>query len=513
MSSAPKYLTPAELITVAELSAMQRINEASKILTRRHEAAGRGRRHPPENNHSGHANTAIGSEGSILMSRALNMDGNNGFARQARRVSANGIVGTGIRPSVRTSDKALEKRILQFWSDATHNAKIDHNGHESFVGLCHQIHDAVFTTGDAIIRRRRQRDGRFKLQVHEADYLDSSMSGMPNDSGGYTMHGIEYDAEGQVVAYWLFDSLDDESVYAMSNSRRIPASEICHAYYADRAGQRRGLPWLRSVYVALMDLTRYMDADLQRSIVAACHAVFVTNSAETIGIGSSVNRPEFDEIQPGDAYYLNQGEDVTFNTPPAHNSFPEYVKSILQLIASGVGLTYESISGDYSNVNFSSAKMGANEMDRNFAEKRERMMLKPLNTVWSWFMESLISRGLLQMSYAEAIAIEADWTAPRRAMIDMVKETEGLRLQIAAGLISWQEAVRMCGGDPEDVHAELITALGLMEVADFVPTWLVPTMEIHELANENEAKMTTAKASMKTASKPTPTPKLPSAKK
>lgn len=500
MSKNPKYLTDSERAIVAELSADARIQQAW-LSVRRHEAAGNGRRHPRENDHSGFANTAIGSEGEILRRRALNMDGNNGFARQAKRVSANGIVGTGSKPSVRVDDKEFEKRLLKLWSNATHTQKIDHNGHENLTGLAHQVHDAMFTTGDAIVRRRRQPDGSFKLQVHEGDYIDATYSGISNTSGGYTMHGIEYNAEGVAVAYWLYDSLDEGQPLALWSSRRIPAADVLHCYYADRAGQRRGLPWLRSVYVALMDLTRYMDADLQRSIVAACHAVFVTNSGETLGLGNTAAREEFDNIQPGDAYYLNNGEDVTFNTPPAHNSFAEYVRAILRLIASGAGVTYESISGDYSQVNFSSAKMASNEMDRNFAEKRERSMLKFYNTVWSWFMESLVLRGELPGTVDAAKAIEADWTAPRRAMIDMVKETEGLRLQIASGLISWQEAVRMCGGDPDDVAEELAKALGIMGQVGFVPTWNVPTTELNQLALEMEAKQTTADAAKTNAEK------------
>ena len=500
MSKNPKYLTDSERAIVAELSADARIQQAW-LSVRRHEAAGRGRRHPAENDDSGYANTAIGTEGEILRRRAINMDGNNGFAKQAKRVSANGIVGTGSKPSVRIDDKELEKRLLKLWSNATHTQKIDHNGHENLIGLAHQVHDAMFTTGDAIVRRRRQPDGSFKLQVHEGDYIDATYSGISNASGGYTMHGIEYNAEGVAVAYWLYDSLDEGQPLTLWNSRRIPAADVLHCYYADRAGQRRGLPWLRSVYVALMDLTRYMDADLQRSIVAACHAVFVTNSQETIGLGNTAAREEFDNIQPGDAYYLNNGEDVTFNTPPAHNSFAEYVRAILRLIASGAGVTYESISGDYSQVNFSSAKMASNEMDRNFAEKRERSMLKFYNTVWSWFMESLVLRGELGGTVDAAKAIEADWTAPRRAMIDMVKETEGLRLQIAAGLISWQEAVRMCGGDPDDVAEELAKSLGIMEQVGFVPTWNVPTTELNQLALEMEAKQTTAEAAKAIAEK------------
>jgi len=353
---------------------------------------------------------------------------------------------------------------------------------------------AVISSGEAIVRRRRTSKG-FALQVHEGDYLDMSQDGWSHEGGGYTMHGVEYNDEGHPVAYWLFDNLEANSAWlAQTVSRKIPASEVIHVYYADRAGQRRGLPWLRKSYVKLQDIGRYEDAEMAAKIVAACHAAFISGGDAGLGFEVTTDEDRVERLEPGMITYLRAGESVNFNSPGHAANYGEYMTSQLRGAAAGVGVSYEALTGDYSQVNFSSGRMGWIEAGRNFSEKRERVMTYFLNRVWEWFMESMYLTGVYGGSLDAALKVKADWTAPRREMLDPVKESEGLRLQIAAGLISWQEAVRSMGGDPDDVSAELFAALDLFKVPSFTPSWAVDSKELHELARENDAKNTTADA-------------------
>lgn len=493
---------------------MARAKARHLLSIRRHEAAGRGRRHPAENDLSGTINSDIDAELDILRRRSQNMIGNNGYAGQALNVIANGIVGSGIKPSVVTESKELEAMLLKEWAAWGNRHACDWNGRETFHGIQQQVIRAVFSSGEAIVRRRRTSDGiGLQLQVHEGDYLDSSMSSMIATGDGYTQNGIEYNADGKVVAYWLFDSLETYTPANTITSRRIPASEIIHVFYADRAGQQRGLPWLRRSYMKLKDVNRYEDAEMLGKIASACHAAFISGGVEGIAglpvVASDDQR--IDRIEPGMVTYLQPNETVTFNTPPHHGGYTEFMASQLRSTAAGVGTSYEAMTGDYSQVNFSSGRMGWIEAGRNYAEKRERTMTYFLNRVWEWFMEAMETTGKFGGTLDEARSIHAEWTAPRREMLDPVKETEGIRLQLAAGLISWQEAVRGIGSDPDDVSREIFAALELFKVPAFTPSWAIDSVEVHELAKENEAKQTTADAAAtqaeaaagKTAPKPT----------
>lgn len=496
-----KAHTPHELQILADMRFMRRKEELLRTQVRRHDAAGHGRRFDPSHDIAGTANFPVGAELDVLRRRSLSMQGNNGYASQGTTVLVNGIVGAGIKASVRKNNKALEDRILKEWIDWTEHHQCDHMERKSFAAIQQQVIRTVIDTGEAIVRRRRLKDGRIQLQVHEGDYLDGGMHGLESRGEGFTMHGIEYSVTGKPVAYWLYDTLESDSLTINNfNSRRVPAEEVIHVFYEDRAGQRRGLPWFRKVYISLMDLTKYMDVDLQRAIVAACFSVFVSGSREGM-VGFSEVEAEQDDamLEPGLIKHNQPGETTTPVVPPAHNSFGDYVKAILRQIAAGIGITYEALSGDYSQVNFASAKMAFNEQDRNFAEKRVQVMHYFLNRVWEWHMENMVMRGLLAMPLEQALKIRADWTPARRAMIDVVKETDGLLKQVEAGFISWAEAVRFCGGDPDDVAKEILANFDQFEKAGINLAWMVRNAELHELTRENDARNKTADASKRTA--------------
>ena len=159
-----------------------------------------------------------------------------------------------------------------------------------------------------------------------------------------------------------------------------------------------------------------------------------------------------DRVAPGMIYELSAGEDVKFGTPPTTQGSEAYGKSTLRGVAAGYGPTYESVTGDLSNVNFSSGRMGWLEFQRLVQHWQNNMLIPMLcNPVFDWFTGALKIGGGLQ--YGSKIV--AQWTPPRREMIQPKEEIEALVMQVRAGLKSWQEAVRELGLNPETVLSEL----------------------------------------------------------
>jgi hypothetical protein len=60
--------------------------------------------------------------------------------------------------------------------------------------------------------------------------------------------------------------------------------------------------------------------------------------------------------------YLPSGRDVRFATPGASGGYAEYMRVQLHAIAAGMGLTYELLTGDLSQVNYSSIRAGLIEL-------------------------------------------------------------------------------------------------------------------------------------------------------
>jgi capsid protein len=71
------------------------------------------------------------------------------------------------------------------------------------------------------------------------------------------------------------------------------------------------------------------------------------------------------------------------------------VRVELRKIAKGLGLTYEDFTGDYSNVNFSSARMAQIEHWHNVEDWRWHLLVPQFcDPVWKWAMQALQIMGI-----------------------------------------------------------------------------------------------------------------------
>jgi len=117
----------------------------------------------------------------------------------------------------------------------------------------------------------------------------------------------------------------------------------------------------------------------------------------------------------------------------------------------GVGVPYEILTGNLSEVNFSSARISWGEFQRLIDDWRWNLFIPQfLNPVWQWFFESSLIAGLYRAEFAPICT----WTPPRRVMVDIARESEAILTMIRAGLITPSEAVREQGYNPDDFWLE-----------------------------------------------------------
>lgn len=168
--------------------------------------------------------------------------------------------------------------------------------------------------GDAIVLlpTKEQTGQPYSLRVRlvEADRVcspDGFDRLVPCTVQGHDVHcivqGVETDADGMVIAYWVCDRHPLASnaytsggphwtrveAYTKTTGRR----NVLHVMNRERAGQRRGVPMLAPVLEALKQLGRYTDAEITAAVLSAMFTVFVKQSV------ASDARP-FGEMLPPD---------------------------------------------------------------------------------------------------------------------------------------------------------------------------------------------------------------------
>jgi lambda family phage portal protein len=386
---------------------------------------------------------------------------NTPLATRGQAVIVNNVIGDGIIPKVSGGTPRLRAQMLDLIERHLDTTAIDADGRCNLYGLQRLAMNAVVDAGEVLIRRRRRtpRDRLplpFQLQMLEADYLDTSRAWATDE--GHIREGIEYDAIGRRVAYWLYDEHPGAQTRRPFNltSRRIPAAEIVHLYRQDRPGQARGVTWFAPVALALQDLADGVDAHLMRQKIAACFAGFITqldaDPAQGAGAGASAEE-RLESIRPGRMQRLQPGETITFAAPPGVEGFDEFARLVLRMAASGLGITYEALTGDLSEVNFSSARMGRMEMNRNVSAWQHLTVIpQMLDPIADWVVEG----AAMSLGRTMPADIRLSWVAPTPIMVDPAREIAALAEAVRAGFKSRQRAIRELGFDPETVREEQI---------------------------------------------------------
>lgn len=444
------------IFAVAPRVALERAR--ARLAIRTYEAAAPGRRTSGWSRSRADVNTLIAVAGPELRIHARNLVENNGYAKRARRVIANNVVGWGIvpRPNGESAeDNAAASKLWKQWADST---DCDADGRLTFAGLQHLAIRSIFTDGEVLIRRRfrRPEDGLaipLQIQILEADFLDSSKNLPKGTQGGPVIQGVEFDAIGRRTGYWLFDAHPGNNLLQPGVSHFVPASEICHVYDVERPGAARGVSWLGSAIVNLNELDEFEDAELMKQKIAACFSAFVTDpdgTASPLGNveGTDENGDEVEVFEPGMIMNLPPGKNVVTASPPQVTNDGFTVRN-LRKIAVGLGITYEDLTGDYSQVNYSSARMGRVAHQADVRHWQNDMIVPQLcGGVWSWVMQAAVIAGLLSK------APGADWTVPPMALIEPDKEGLAYQRLVRVGAMTPSQMVREQGGDPDAHWAE-----------------------------------------------------------
>jgi lambda family phage portal protein len=423
-----------------------RARALSTVLLRHFEGAAVGRRTQGWSARSTDANAAAsGVSLSRLRDVARDLVRNNPYAASAVQTIADHSVGWGISA----------KPAPDWWKRWSESTDCDTEGRLNFAGIQHLTMNAVPESGEVFIRRRWRRlaDGYalpLQLQLLEADHLDTSKSGK-TQSGGRIIQGVEFDVLGTLVAYWLFPTHPGDAVTSSTVSHRIAAADIAHVFLKKRPGQVRGYSWFAPVILRLKDFDDYEDATLMKQKVAACLSVVTSDpdgDSPALGTVDDTDNPGTDTLSPGGILHAPSGRSIDIVQPPSVSDHASYASVTLRAIATGLGLSYEDFSGDYSQVNFSSARMGRLRHQAHIESWRWHMLIPQLcDRVWDWANEAAELAGLQP-------AGDATWTPPPLPMIDPEREALAMLRRVRSGQVTFSDALRELGYDPDEFFEE-----------------------------------------------------------
>lgn len=397
----------------------------------------------------------------LLRGRCRQLVRDNEHAKNALRIIGNNIIGSGIgmQALVKTASGKLVSRInddiesaWQSWcaAESCHSA-----ARLSFADLEQVAIKSIARDGEVLIRKVKKAFGKdnkipFALEIIEADRLvDVYSQATAPGTGNRIRMGVEIDDWDRPVAYWLYPVHPGDyqfSTFVASRYLRVPADEMIQLYLIDRWPQTRGEPWFHTALKRLNNMGGYEEAE----IVAA------RASASIMGLITSPETPEPDDIEggerltdltPGTVHHLQPGEQFTGFAPTRPNaSLEPFMRHMLRAVAAGVGCSYESLSRDYSQSNYSSSRLALLD-DRDL-----------WRMVQGWFIRNF--RAQIHREWLEAAVLAGELSSIRDFFDNRRKYTDAVRFKPRGW--SWIDPTKEVGAYKEAVRC------GFMTVADVI---------------------------------------------
>ena len=302
---------------------------------------------------------------------------------------------------------------------------------------------------------------------------------MPCSVQGYKVHsivqGVETDADGMVVAYWVCNhhplgshsATDADGItwkrveaYGAKTGRR----NVLHVMNRERAGQMRGVPILAPVLESLKQLGRYTDAEITAAVISAMFTVFVKSQNPTEGrpFGEMIPAEELIdrgdensiELGPGAIIDLNPGEEVQFADPKHPNTgYDAFTNATIRMIGAALEIPPEVMLKQFST-SYSAARGALNEFWRTCGMQRDWFADDFCQPVYEeWFTEAVARGRISAPGYFSDPAIRkaytaCSWNGPARTNLNPVQEvTAAIKRAEACFSTAQEETAQMTGGD------------------------------------------------------------------
>ncbi len=432
-----------------------------------------------------------------LRARSAQLFESNLYARGMVRRLVTNVINTGLHLEAVPEESllGLEPDDLADWSEDTENRfalwgknpkLCDDAEQRTFGELQATAKMEALIEGDVLVVLVQDRATglpRVKLVPGSAVQSPINQIGLENKlaSGNRVEHGVEVDASGRQVAYWI----RKPDVFGIGTFERLAAvgrrsgRRIAWLHYGNerRVGAVRGQPLLGLVLQSLNEIDKYRDSVQRKAVINAILAMFIQRDAENLptlpmsggairrGVDTTVDSTgatrsfKAEEFHPGLVIEeLNVGETpVGFSSQGTDEKFGDFEEAIIQSVAWANEIPPEILRLSFSS-NYSASQAAINEFKMYLNKERTSFGDNFCQPIYVDFLitqvlqQRIIAPGFLEswrdaMRYDEFGAwISADWSGHIKPAVDPSKLVKSYKEQIEAGLMTRDRASRELNG-------------------------------------------------------------------
>lgn len=453
-------------------------------------------------------NNIIGPAGVNFQADAMN---------PARPLTVDGTTEWEEQPDTQAND-AIEAAYREFskatYTDAQGRVRpaFCGNGRVGRTGFAHLGITTAERDGEFLFRHLRgaKNPWGYAVEPINADYLDETKNRNLEDGGSIRL-GVQRDAMGEVTHYWLRKSIAGDNYWPGRSdpfaSEPVPASDITHFFYPEDFEQSRGIPAIHAGAQRLKMLAGYEEAALEASRAAACKHEYFKRINDP-----NAPTPEYQpdaygtdgiplsDVEPGTREELPPGFDVVSIDPMfPHTEHGGFMHTTLGGVASGLGISHMTLTGNLNNANYSSMRAGLlPERDQWMCKQDHWIGCVELIIFLNWLRMALL-KGAITLPNGAALPA-ARWQKFARCRfqgrrwpwVDPLKDQEANALALKQRTTTRTAIVAQGGGDRDEVWRQL-----QREKADAARRGLTLPEDV-----EAAAEMAGAKAALQAKKKP-----------
>lgn len=385
----------------------------------------------------------------IVRARARDLERNSDIMNATVGAFTRNVYGRGFRLRAMTQDQDLNKQIEDAWERWCEPENCDVTGTQSFNSIMRMAVRRKKIDGGILILKTVTEGGylQYKLQLVEVDELDETAV-TPHQKENKVIGGIEYNAYNRPVGYYI--KKYDYSGMESQNAVYVSAENVIFYMTKTRPSQLREMSDMAPTMTRIRNINEFLSAIAIKERILACFSVFIKKQTPASGIGardSKINSAGKHDYQgktvtPGLIQYLDPGDDVQAVNPSGQaTDATNFTKQQLRMVGAGQGLSYETVSRDMSETNYSSARQGIIEDDLTYAED-ENAVVEVMDSIFRTFMAFLVLEGKVDIrdfwsnpqSYTRH-----KWIKAPKPWIDPVKEANANKIALQTGQKTWAD--------------------------------------------------------------------------
>ncbi len=246
-----------------------------------------------------------------------------------------------------------------------------------------------------------------------------------------------------------------------------------HGFEPEREGQNRAMTPFAAIVESLKMVGQHRSTELSNATANAMIVATMESSlppevaGQLLNVGSNAYAdkraahykqfpPSFGGVRvpvlpPGDNFKLN-------NAPRSTAAFGAFETAFLRSIAAALGISYEQMSMDWSQTNYSSARAALNEVWRGVKREFAAFVEQVVMPIYLAFLEEAFDRGYIVPpkgcpSFWDMPAAWAScrWIGSPRGYVDPVKEAQGASMRLDNLTSTLEAECAEQGLDLEDV--------------------------------------------------------------